>query len=129
MLIGGSLLSVATLPVFPVSAETPAASAQASKPLTIIDLSELQLDGAAALVLTFNQPLDDKQDLAQKVRLIDDKHGKVDGGWELSSNRKALRFRHPEPSRHFTVTVDSGLRAASGETLTTAYSKNHYPRH
>lgn len=123
MLIGGSLLSVATLPAFSVSAETPAASAQASKPLTVIDLSELQLDGAAALVLTFNQPLDDKQDLAQKVRLTDDKRGKVDGGWELSSNRKALRFRHPDPSRQFTVTVDSGLRAASGEILTTAYSK------
>ncbi len=66
MLIGGALLSAATLPAFSVSAETPAASAQVSKPLSIIDLSELQLDGAAALVLTFNQPLDDKQDVAKK---------------------------------------------------------------
>lgn len=123
MLIGGALLSAATLSAFSVSAETPAASAQVSKPLSIIDLSELQLDGAAALVLTFNQPLDDKQDVAKKVRLTDDQRGKVDGGWELSGNRKALRFRHPEPSRHFTVTVDPGLRAASGETLTAAYSQ------
>ncbi|HCY91134.1 MAG TPA: hypothetical protein DHV34_02175, partial [Escherichia coli] len=123
MLIGGSLLSATLLPVLPLQAAEAPATSQVSKPLTIIDLSELQIDNAAALVLTFSQPLDDKQDIAQKVRLTDDKQGRVDGGWELSANRKTLRFRHPEPSRHFTVTVDAGLRAASGETLAADYSQ------
>ncbi|MDU4126356.1 alpha-2-macroglobulin [Pantoea sp.] len=122
LLIGGSLLATAAVPVFTVSAAETTAT-QVSKPLTLLDLSELQLDGAAALVLTFNQPLDDKQDLTQKVRLTDDKLGQVDGGWELSDNRKALRFRHPQPSRQFTVTVEAGLRAASGETLAAGFSK------
>nr|WP_154926895.1 alpha-2-macroglobulin [Pantoea agglomerans] len=123
MLIGGSLLSATLFPVLPLQAAEAPSTAQVSKPLTIIDLSELQIDGAAALVLTFSQPLDDKQDIAQKVRLTDDKQGRVDGGWELSAKRKTLRFRHPEPSRHFTVTVDAGLRAASGETLAADYSQ------
>lgn len=123
VLIGGSLLASTALPVLSASAAETAATHQASKPLALLDLSELQLDGAAALVLTFNQPLDDKQDLTQKVRLTDDKQGQVDGGWELSENRKALRFRHPQPSRQFTVTVEAGLRAASGETLPASVSK------
>lgn len=66
MLIGGSLLSATLLPVLPLQAAEAPATSQVSKPLTIIDLSELQIDNAAALVLTFNQPLDDKQDIAQK---------------------------------------------------------------
>jgi hypothetical protein len=47
-------------------------------------------------VLTFNQPLDDKQDLTQKVRLTDDKLGQVDGGWEL---RPARRRHQAEAQR------------------------------
>ncbi|MGJ0127579.1 alpha-2-macroglobulin family protein [Pantoea sp. RHCKP32] len=123
MLFGGSLLAATLFPVLPLYAAEAPATTQVSKPLTIIDLSELQIDGAAALVLTFSQPLDEKQDFAQSVRLTDDKQGRVDGGWELSGNRRTLRFRHPEPSRHFTVTVAAGLRAASGETLAAGYSQ------
>ncbi|RPE02287.1 alpha-2-macroglobulin family protein [Candidatus Pantoea deserta] len=121
MLLGAALLSGAT---GALSAETPAATQQAAKALTIIDFSELQLDGAAALVLTFNTPLDDKQDFAARVKLLDDKSGKVDGGWELAQNGKSLRFRHPEPSRKLTVSVDAGLRAASGATLSAPFSQS-----
>jgi hypothetical protein len=104
-MLGGSLLATAAVPVFTVSAAETTAT-QVSKPLTLLDLADLrgsrfrcadsenrhgcrrqqraadqqadqQLDGAAALVLTFNQPLDDKQDLTQKVRLTDDKLGRL----------------------------------------------------
>ncbi|WP_312239816.1 alpha-2-macroglobulin [Pantoea sp.] len=102
--------------------ETPAAQ-QTANPLSVIDFSELQLDGAAALVLTFNMPLDEKQDFAARVKLTDDKSGKVDGGWELTPNGKSLRFRHPEPSRKLSVNVGSGLRAANGSALSTPFSQ------
>ena len=82
--LGAALLGGGT---FMLAAAEPAATQPAAKALSVIDFSELQLDGAAALVLTFNTPLDDKQDFAARVALIDDKSGKVDGGWELAPFR------------------------------------------
>ncbi|WP_286872319.1 alpha-2-macroglobulin family protein [Pantoea sp. UBA5035] len=119
--LGAALLGGGT---FMLAAAEPAATQPAAKALSVIDFSELQLDGAAALVLTFNTPLDDKQDFAARVALIDDKSGKVDGGWELAQNGKSLRFRHPEPSRKLTVSVEAGLRAANGTTLATPFSQS-----
>lgn len=111
-LIGGALLGSVTLH----AAETPAAVVK-QQSLDVIDLSELQLDGAAALVLTFNTPLESQQDFAARVQVTDEKSGKVDGAWELAQNGKALRFRHPEPSRKLTITVDSSVQAADGSRL------------
>jgi uncharacterized protein YfaS (alpha-2-macroglobulin family) len=122
VVLGAALLGGAT--TFTLPAAEPAATQQAVKVVSVIDFSELQLDGAAALVLTFNTPLDDKQDFAARVKLVDDKSGKVDGGWELAQNGKSLRFRHPEPSRKLTVSVEAGLRAANGTTLSTPFSQS-----
>ncbi|MGK3125732.1 alpha-2-macroglobulin [Candidatus Pantoea formicae] len=121
VLIGGSLLGGTLLPA--QAAETPAVQ-NTAKMLSVIDLSELQLDGAAALVLTFNTAIDSKQDVNALVHISDEKSGKVDGGWELAQNGKALRFRHPEPSRKLTVTVDAGLKAAGGSSLSSAFSQS-----
>ncbi|ORM62954.1 hypothetical protein PRCB_08665 [Pantoea rodasii] len=120
VLIGGTLFGSALLPV--QAADTPVMQS-AAKTISVIDLSELQLDGAAALVLTFNTAIDSKQDLTALVHLSDEKSGKVDGGWELAQSGKALRFRHPEPSRKLTVTVDAGLKAADGSTLSSPFSQ------
>ncbi len=87
------------------------------KPLTVVDISEVQLDGASALVATFSVALDDKQDFAQKLHLVDSKSGAPDGGWELSPNHRELRFRHLEPNRKLIASVDSGLKAANGAQL------------
>ncbi|ORM67487.1 alpha-2-macroglobulin family protein [Pantoea rwandensis] len=121
VLIGGSLLGSTLLPA--QAAEAPAVQ-NTAKMLSVIDLSELQLDGAAALVLTFNTAIDSKQDVNALVHISDEKSGKVDGGWELAQNGKALRFRHPEPSRKLTVTVDAGLKAADGSSLPSAFSQS-----
>lgn len=86
-------------------------------PLTVIDASEVQLDGAATLVLTFSAPLDENQNINSLLHLIDDHKGAVEGGWELSTSRKELRFRHLEPARQLVVTLDSGLKAANGAIL------------
>ncbi|MGU0057020.1 hypothetical protein ACVXG7_22445 [Enterobacter hormaechei] len=52
------------------------------KALTLLDASEVQLDGAATLVLTFSVPLDPSQDFAKTVHVVDNKSGKVDSAWE-----------------------------------------------
>lgn len=87
------------------------AGQSAGKALTLIDASEVQLDGAATLVLTFSIPLDPNQDFSRTVHLVDKKNGKVDGAWELAPNLKELRMRHLEPHRTLLVSVDSELKA------------------
>ncbi|MDU1025094.1 MAG: hypothetical protein E7A38_05880, partial [Leclercia adecarboxylata] len=79
------------------------------KTLTLLDASEIQLDGAAALVLTFSVPLDPSQDFARTVHVVDKKSGKVDGAWELAPNLQELRLRHLEPNRNLVVTVERDL--------------------
>ncbi|MDU5193200.1 MAG: alpha-2-macroglobulin family protein, partial [Mixta calida] len=105
-----------------MSAEQRAAqlAREQGKPLQVIDISEVQLDGASTLVVTFSVSLDDQQNFSQYAHLTDSKSGVVEGGWELSPNRKELRFRHLEPARQLKARIDSGLKAANGATLETA---------
>ena len=87
------------------------------KSLTLLDASEVQLEGASALVLTFSVPLDPNQDFAKTVHAVDKKNGKIDGAWELAPNLKELRLRHLEPKRELIVTIDPELVAVNKETL------------
>ncbi len=121
VLLGGLMMGGLLLPL--QAAETPAAERTVQLP-AVIDFSELQLDGAAALVLTFNTPLASQQDVSRFITLTDEQRGRVDGGWELAKNGKTLRWRHPEPARKFTVQVAPGLQAANGTTLTTSFSQS-----
>ncbi|POT60052.1 hypothetical protein C3432_04965 [Citrobacter amalonaticus] len=93
------------------------------KALTLLDASEVQLDGAATLVLTFSVPLDPEQDFAHTVHLVDKKSGKVDGAWELSPSLKELRLRHLEPNRDLVVTVERDLKALNSATFGINYEK------
>lgn len=120
MLFSGALFGAVSVAL--QAAETPATQ-QTMKSLSVIDFSEIQLDGAAALVLSFNMPLDEQQDFASRITLIDDKGDNVDGGWELASNGKTLRFRHPEPSRQLKLSITAGLRAANGAILAEPFSQ------
>ncbi len=87
------------------------AQQSAGKALTLLDLSEVQLDGAATLVLTFSIPLDPDQDFSRVIHVVDKKSGKVDGAWELSDNLKELRLRHLEPKRDLIVTIGKEVKA------------------
>ncbi len=64
LLLGAALAGGTT---FALSAAEPAAAQQTTKVLTIIDISELH----------FNTQLDDKQDFAARVKLVDDKNDKL----------------------------------------------------
>ncbi|CQI92890.1 alpha-2-macroglobulin [Yersinia rohdei] len=100
------------------------AKRHANQPLTLLDASELQLDGASALVLTFSIPLDPKQDFASRVHLVDSVTGKIDGSWELSDNLTELRMRHLLPERKLVLTIDSGLTGINGAALSQSQQQN-----
>ncbi len=93
------------------------------KELKLLDASEVQLDGAATLVLTFSIPLDPEQDFSRTVHLVDKKEGKVDGAWELAPNLKELRLRHLEPNRNLVLTVDAGVTALNKATFGQSFEK------
>lgn len=93
------------------------------KTLTLLDASEVQLDGASTLVLTFSIPLDPEQDFTRTVHVVDKKSGKVDGAWELSANLKELRLRHLEPNRELVVTIERELKALNKATFEIDYEK------
>ncbi|WP_319736897.1 alpha-2-macroglobulin family protein [Cronobacter sakazakii] len=99
------------------------AQQSAGKPLKLLDASEVQLDGASTLVLTFSVPLDPNQDFGRVVHLVDKKDGKVDGAWELAPNLKELRLRHLEPNRELVLSVDRELLALNKATFGIAYEK------
>ncbi|MET1080632.1 MAG: alpha-2-macroglobulin [Pseudomonas sp.] len=89
----------------------------AGRELTLVDASEVQLDGASVLSVTFSVPLDPEQKFAERLHLVDRVDGKVDGAWELSDNLMELRMRHLEPQRKLVLTVDAGLRGVNGSSL------------
>lgn len=93
----------------------------AGRELNVVDVSEVQLDGASTLSVSFSVPLDPQQKFADKLHLVDSKSGKVDGAWELSDNFMELRLRHLEPQRKLVLTVDAGLRAVNDATLAAEY--------
>ncbi|WP_416777936.1 alpha-2-macroglobulin family protein [Xenorhabdus budapestensis] len=95
----------------------------AGKDVTILDASELQLDGASAMVVTFSVPLQTDQNFSHKVHLVDVKSGKLDGAWELSDNQMELRLRHLPPDRELQLTVDEGLKGINGRQLASLYEK------
>jgi uncharacterized protein YfaS (alpha-2-macroglobulin family) len=99
------------------------AKGSAGKLLKLLDASEVQLDGASTLVLTFSIPLDPNQDFSRVAHLVDKTSGKVDGAWELSNDLKELRLRHLEPKREMILTVDSGLLALNKTTFDSNFEK------
>lgn len=90
-------------------------------PLTILDASELIIDGASTLVVTFSEPLDPKQNFADIVSLNDKNKGNVDGAWELSDNGLELRHRYLSPDRELILNINKQIRASNGAQLTEPY--------
>jgi uncharacterized protein YfaS (alpha-2-macroglobulin family) len=91
--------------------------------LTVVDVSEIELDGAKTLDITTSVPLDGEQNFNDFIHLTDTQSGAtLDSAWELSPNAMVLHFRHLEPNRKLTLTIDAGLRAFTGKTLATSYT-------
>ncbi|SFP19308.1 alpha-2-macroglobulin family protein [Pseudomonas borbori] len=105
----------------PLSERAAVAARYAGRELNVVDVSEVQVDGASALAVSFSVPLEPEQDFAGRLHLVDSKSGKVDGAWELSDNLMELRLRHLEPRRKLVLTVDAGLQALTGTQLATEH--------
>lgn len=118
ILLGLATVSSATFATPSSSAQSSAASRYKNQTLTVADASEITLDGASAISLTFSVPLQPDQDFASLVSITDEQSGKVDGSWELTKNQMELRFRHIEPKRKLVITVSDDLKSVTGGTLT-----------
>ena len=94
----------------------------AGRTLEVIDVSEIQLDGASALSVTFSIPLEPEQRFAERLHLVDSKDGSVDGAWELSDDLTELRLRHLPPQRKLVLTIDAGLKAVNQAELASEYT-------
>ncbi|MFQ0993683.1 alpha-2-macroglobulin [Gilliamella sp. BG2] len=91
------------------------------KELTVIDSSEVIIDGSSTLVITFSVPLNPKLNFSNLLRLVDRQTGNVDGAWELSDNGLELRHRYLEPNRQLDLTIDKMLAAINGNSLKEVY--------
>ncbi|SFD07425.1 alpha-2-macroglobulin family protein [Pragia fontium] len=124
-LLLASCLGFASLPLYAAPAsngQAPQTNEQlaaryAGKAFTILDASEVQLDGASAMVVTFSIPVAANQNFSSLLNLIDESSGKVDGAWELSDNMMELRLRHLEPARKLILNVDKNLLGVNGTKL------------
>lgn len=91
------------------------------KELTVIDSSEVIIDGSSTLVITFSVPLNPKLNFSNLLRLVDRQTGNVDGAWELSDNGLELRHRYLEPNRQLELTIDKMLAGINGSNLGWVY--------
>ncbi|MWP62953.1 alpha-2-macroglobulin family protein [Gilliamella sp. Pas-s25] len=91
------------------------------KALTVIDSSEVIVDGSSTLVITFSVPLNPNLNFSNLLRLVDRQAGNVDGAWELSDNGLELRHRYLEPNRKLELTIDKMLAAINGNSLKEVY--------
>lgn len=94
------------------------------KELTVIDSSEVIIDGSSTLVITFSVPLNPKLNFSNLLRLVDRQTGNVDGAWELSDNGLELRHRYLEPNRQLDLTIDKMLAGINGSNLGWVYQTN-----
>lgn len=101
--------------------ETVAAKNYAGKELKVIDVSEIEVEGASTLSVTFSVPLKADQNFNEKLQLIDIETGKVDGAWVLSKGQQELTFSNLEPNRKLTLTIASGLRGVNSNSLPLEY--------
>ena len=109
--------TVAPLPLFAsTNTQTQAEKYQQQK-LTTVDVSEITLDGASAISITFSAPLKGGQDLQALLSLMDEQTGKVDGAWEITKNKMEVRFRHIEPKRKLVVHISGDIESVGDRKL------------
>lgn len=88
------------------------------QPLTLVDVSEQQVNGAAALVLSFSVPLQPDQAFAEFITINDLTAGTaLEPAWVLSNDGMELHQRHLPPRHKLNIEVHAGLLAITGTRL------------
>ncbi|MDR3162601.1 MAG: alpha-2-macroglobulin family protein [Helicobacteraceae bacterium] len=91
----------------------------ADKPFTILDVSEMAIDGAAAIVITFSTPLLDNQKFDDFITVYVNKRVEEAASWELSPNKKELRLKYVEPEIEYNIKIeDSKIKNIAQKSLT-----------
>lgn len=85
--------------------------------LKVQDVSEIDIDGRDSIVVSFSSVLKKDQNFDEKLHLIDNKTGKIDGTWVLSKDHQELIFSHLEPNRKVILTIDAGIDGDNGQKL------------
>lgn len=94
------------------------ASRYQGQALTLVDVSEQQLDGAAALVLSFSVPLEQTQRFADFVTVADmTAEQPLEPAWVLSKDAMELHLLHIPPKHRLNIEVQAGLQAVTGTRL------------
>ncbi|MDR3346347.1 MAG: alpha-2-macroglobulin family protein [Campylobacteraceae bacterium] len=72
----------------------------------ILDISEMTIDGASTLVITFSTPLAGSKNLDSFINVQNtNKSKKADGSWELSKNKLEIYFKYLEPNTRYDVFI------------------------
>ncbi|MDL2274900.1 alpha-2-macroglobulin family protein [Desulfosarcina sp. OttesenSCG-928-G10] len=103
-------------------AQTAAATDSKAPALSVIDVSEVQTDGASTLLITFSTPIKKDQKFSKLLSLVDAKSGKVDGAWELKDNGMELFLRYLEPDRELSLAISPRLAAENNRQLDTEFT-------
>ncbi|BFM13179.1 alpha-2-macroglobulin [Simiduia litorea] len=91
-------------------------------PVTVLDVSERDLDGRNAIAVTLSVPVNPKDNI-QRYFSISAKGGTlVDGAWTVSKSGKTVWFPYTEPNTEYDITTYQGLEAANGQRL----ASNHF---
>lgn len=86
--------------------------------LSLLDISEQQIDGAGTLVLTFSVPLEASQRFADFISVSDLTAGNlIEPAWLLADKHKELHLAHLPPEHKLKITVQPGLLAINGAHL------------
>ncbi len=110
-----SLLAAAS---FSQSAPAAATGADTGAPaLTVLDVSERNVEGKNQLCALFSQPLAGSQDIQPYFNVSKKDEGLVDGAWVLSAQDKRACFPNTEPRTEYRLTIYRNLPAANGRTL------------
>lgn len=85
--------------------------------LSVMDVSELDVAGASALVVSFSAPLDPDQRFDTLLMLADAQGERLEGGWILSDNLQELRRQPIEPERTLSLQISADIRSVTGVPL------------
>ena len=89
----------------------------ADQALSVQDVSELEVDGASALVIRFSRPVDPDQAFDTLLTLADEQGGRLEGGWVLSDDLREIRRQPLEPERRLTLQIAAAVRSIAGVPL------------
>ncbi|MDR1284698.1 MAG: alpha-2-macroglobulin family protein [Campylobacteraceae bacterium] len=78
------------------------------KDFYILDISEMTIEGASSIVITFSTPIASGQDFGNTIAVYKNSTANyVDGLWEISKNRQEIYFKYLDPNTNYIVRIEN----------------------